>query len=444
MIWRCRQRGKRLKTLVLSTWQTVHARSHRLQTTQATVKFRYVESTPNHVDGSAYASSLKSSDSRNYPSSIEEVREAVYHPHADVHIRSGKILPRRTVKSTQVADFQRLFQWIEDWPESSATDHAAWAHQIVIQHVTSREEGFEFAKAIWNFSRLLKQRESKRNSENSLHSKDHPMPADTLRFYNAVVSRLEGMQVALGPQALFQGIYFAAEARSTTAMKRYLQPASNIGSEVSFAWIRDLLKSIDHWVATDPFTGWEGNRRKQELLDNMIGFKGIGTEGSHGVRQVCIHDMTPASFEPNYLSIIRRLSNADVVFDHWLQFKSTKLQITSQDEPKDLQHSQDQIIQAYIQNFIQADDPKRAWQVLEESGCRSDALGESTWDDLLEHPEYIGKWQDGMGERMLHKYDEYLSRIERILGVRWSGGEDGFHLPATLQGELEDDPQPGG
>jgi hypothetical protein len=444
MIWRCRQRGKHLKALVLSAQQTAHPPFRRFQTTQATAEGEYVESTTNNVDGIAYTSRLKSSDSktRNNPSSIEEVREAIYHPHADVHIRSAKILPRRIVKSTQVADFQQLFQWIEDWPESSAVDHVAWAHRIVIQHVTSQEEGNEFEKLIRSFAKLLEQRRYKQNPEANLHFEDNPTPADTLRFYNAVMSRLKGMQVAFGPEALFQGLYFAAEARSTTAMKRYLQAASKIERYLErVSWIPDLLKSIDHWVATDSFTGWEGIRRKQELLDLMIGLKGVGDEGSHGVRQVCIHDVTPAALEPDYLSIIRRLSDADTVFDHWLHFKSTTLQITSPPEPQNLRHSQDRIIEAYVQNLIQADDPKRAWHVMEESGCRPDALGESTWDDLLEHPEYLGKWQDGMGERVLHKYDECLSRIEQSLGVHWSGGEDGFHLPAILQGEPEDGPQ---
>ncbi|MCJ1244386.1 hypothetical protein MMC30_001584 [Trapelia coarctata] len=142
--------------------------------------------------------------------------------------------------------------------------------------------------------------------------------------------------------------------------------------------------------------------------------------------------MIPASLEALYLSILRKLSNADAVFDHWLHFKSTELH-GCLPKPKDLKHPQKKIIKAYVQNFIQADDPKRAWQIVEESSARFDDLGEPTWDSLLEHTQYIRKWQDGMSGAMLRKYDEHMSRIEQSLGVRWSGDADGIYLPATLQ-----------
>jgi len=444
MIWRCRQRGQHLRSLLVRKWQRDHAGFHKLLTTQAIADWKHDEFLTKNVNGTEQAPRSSNSGQWNYPSSIEDIREAIYHSKSDIHFRSGKILPRRIAKSTQSVNFRHLFQGIEDWPESSAVDRAAWAHRVVIQFVTSREEGLECADKIGEFSKLLEPWQRKQTSKEYLPLKDDTTAADALRFYNALVSRLEQLQVALTRSAMFRGLYFAVEARSTTAMKHYLQAISkNKRNLKTIPWIQDILSSVDRWVATDLCTGWEGSRQRQELLVIITGWKEMGIQGPDEMRQLCIHDMIPASLEPVYLSIIRKLANADSVFDHWLHFKSTELQVALPSQPKDLEHSQNQIIQAYIQNLTQADDPKRAWQVVEESGSRFDDLGEPAQDALLEHPEYIGKWQIGMSGPMLRKYDEHLSRIEQSLGVRWSGGEDGFHIPATLHGEPESGPQQG-
>lgn len=384
------------------------------------------------MDGIGQAPRSKSFSPRSwkYPSSIEEVREAIYQPNNDVHFRSGKILPRRIAQSNQSASFERSFQWIEDWPEATAADRVAWAHRVVVQLVTSQQEAIEFTKRVGDFVKLLKQQRYKQGSEEHVHLKERPTPADVLRFYNAVVSRLKRFHVPVGRLVGFRGIRFAAEARSTAAMKHYLQASSELGKPLKRnPWISRLLSSVERWVETDPFAGWEGIRRRQGLLVLMCGWRESGIRGPHEIRQACIHDMIPTSLESIYLSILRRIANADALFDHWLHLQTSEPWEGS--SPKGVPPLQPQVIEAFVQNLIQAGDPKRAWQVVEESGCRSNDLGESTWDALLEYPEYVGKWQDGMSERMLRKYEQNLGRIEESIGVRWSGGEDGFHLPAS-------------
>ena len=433
MVWRWRQHGQYLRTLLIPTRQKAragHAGSHRLLTTQAIADWKHVQLPVQKDTGQATRPMSSSSRQWYHPSSIEDIREAIYDLNADVHFRSGNILPGRTDKSTHSVKSEQLFRWIGDWPRSFPADHRAWAHRIVTQLVTSREEGLDFVKEWTNVYDLFGKFRTKQIREDHSLVMDNSVSTDALRFYNALVSRLDQLQVPLPRHARIRGVFYAAEGRSTAAMKHYLQASSELGRELKgIFWIPYVLHSINRWVKTDSFTGWEGIRQRQELLVIMSGWKEMGVKGPDEIRQKCIHNLIPTSLQPAYLSILRKLSNADAVFDHWLYFKSTELYVTLPPESKDFEHLRNRILKAFVCNLIEADDPKRAWQVAEESGSRLDDFGESTVDALLEHPEFIGKWKDGMSGLMLRKFDEYLSRIEQSLAVRWSGGEDGFHLP---------------
>ena len=67
--------------------------------------------------------------------------------------------------------------------------------------------------------------------------------------------------------------------------------------------------------------------------------------------------------------------------------------------------------------------------VIRQLEVRSRALERETLELLFTNPELTGKWTPDLGRPVKVELQRQLKEIEKLLGIKWKGGEDGFHKP---------------
>ena len=147
-------------------------------------------------------------------------------------------------------------------------------------------------------------------------------------------------------------------------------------------------------------------------------------------RQECIRNLVDDISGKSgllYVTTLQKFASSDALYNEWLYFTKSKLWQKCLGSRDGLwYHEALKNGEAFIMCLITA-DIKRVWVVMEQSGCKPGELSVSTWGSLLDHPEYIEKWQDGMSDQVLRKYEEHLALIENASGVQWSGDMH-FHI----------------
>lgn len=81
-----------------------------------------------------------------------------------------------------------------------------------------------------------------------------------------------------------------------------------------------------------------------------------------------------------------------------------------------------------IQTLLSKKCPEQAWELVQNAGSMLGALQDKTWELLLQHPEYLTEWKPEMEKPVMDALERYMSKAERRLGVKWTGGADGFHV----------------
>lgn len=87
------------------------------------------------------------------------------------------------------------------------------------------------------------------------------------------------------------------------------------------------------------------------------------------------------------------------------------------------------IFNSYVQTLLAKKSPERAWKLAQKARPEFGTIQDKTWKLLLRHPEFLPEWEPGMEIPVLNALESYMSEAERQLGVKWTGGADGFHMP---------------
>ena len=302
-------------------------------------------------------------------------------------------------------------------------DRLSLIRRIALQRLLTREDGHEFCQSFGSFVAALGK---------GMTLADN---GQILSCYNSILSRLSLLNVPLSNNLVSHGILLASAARTSTALKHYVQlfaERQKLSRWSPHQIYQAVFNNLRDWVENDEFTGWDGFRRKLELLNLLTGWANDGVRKPNEVRQVSIHSIMQKKgtiLRRNYLLCLRVLAGADAVFEEWLQFQRSPLweRIYTSDDGSKFSDGK-RVADIFAKALLLANDPRRAWQVVRESKCEPQMLEDSTWSRLLDHPEHLHEWRDGMAEPILKKYEEYLVNIEKELGVRWSGGEGGSHI----------------
>ncbi|MCJ1399049.1 hypothetical protein MMC11_002251 [Xylographa trunciseda] len=144
----------------------------------------------------------------------------------------------------------------------------------------------------------------------------------------------------------------------------------------------------------------------------------------------------PGGLTHDYLLILQKLAGAQAVFDKWLSFKESPFWRESFEPTGGKATASKVIVDSFVQVLVHSKHVEWAWQVIESSGMKLSEFSRTSLSGLLDYPELIRRWEAGMNEHALRKYEEHILRIEEAMGIRWSGGEDGYHsLQANMAAE---------
>lgn len=269
-------------------------------------------------------------------------------------------------------------------------------------------------------------------------------PFRILRAINIIFARLRSVGVEPNKELLVFGILCAARGGSFEALRRHLSQSVSHDYNLSRSEIRSLLQNLHEYLSEyyqENNKSWDGRRRKQQLLQIVTGwqFDGVrrpGEERQHGIYMI-MQGFEISHWE-YYTRILRIAGGKDVVVGEWLNFKRALPNLTSlgKDNISSAQplHPTDKRIRIaglFARNLVLANDAERAWQVIQDTCPDVEAVDDTTWSLLLDHPQHIQSWQPAMTEKVLNKYEESIIEIEAAMGITWSGGEDGYHVLVT-------------
>ena len=283
-------------------------------------------------------------------------------------------------------------------------------------------------------------------------------PAEFAAF-EIIFARLRYLRVEPNKALLITGLKYAARVGSFEALARYLTLLASHGHQIDAEQLRKLLWNLHDYLqkyTSETDQSWHSRRRKQQLLRILTGWQSGGVGRPKKERQLCLFmaiSQHNVSYWDSYASLLRKVGGKDVVFGEWLSFKKSLPDHTvSVKDANDTARSAGttnvaEIACCFARSLIMADDVERAWQVIEDpdselgaqdSGSELGAISDRIWSMLLDHPQYITKWQPKMAEKVLKKYEEYIAQIEAAMHIRWVGGEDGYHV-ASIQEEMTEE-----
>lgn len=280
-------------------------------------------------------------------------------------------------------------------------------------------------------------------------------PFRILRAINIIFARLRYVGVEPNKELLVFGILSAARAGSFEALRRHLSQTVSHGYNLGRSEIRSLLQNLHEYLSEyykEDNKSWDGRRRKQQLLQIVTGWQcdGVPRPGEERQHGIC---MVMQGFEIRqweyYIFILRIAGGKDILVGEWLNFKRALPNLTSlgKDNISSARslHPTDERIRIagfFARNLVLANDAEGAWQVVQDTCSDVEAVDDTTWSLLLDHPQHIKSWQPAMAEKVLHKYEESIIEIEAAMGITWSGGEDGYHVSSNQDESAEEWDEP--
>ncbi|KAI9837770.1 MAG: hypothetical protein M1819_006704 [Sarea resinae] len=228
------------------------------------------------------------------------------------------------------------------------------------------------------------------------------------------------------------GLKYAASADSVTAMGNYLTKLKDQGSNLSegdLVFILDKMgrhrRSPKHVRKSHPAVRfWQDDETLRILTGAENGNSSRASLKEHVRRE-------KSNVWSTYILALGRFEAIEALKEEW--------EIYKEDQPappeEKIRESEAATSEAFARAFIQNDDFQRAWEVVQTTSLTAEDLPKGAWLRLLGHLEYCGTLPKDIGSIILSKYEEYLSLIERSLGVIWTGGEEGRHLVKDRENE---------
>ena len=367
---------------------------------------------------------------------IELIRDAIFESKSGVSRPAKK--NNRPISFVS-KDLPAIIHHIQGLESLSSNERLTWAHRIISQCLSSPKDSIQLPLVLHDFTALLVPSAATLSTEPS--TEELAQRAYSLCIYNFAVHELQRQHIPLNKDIICWGIRIAAEARSTAAIQYYLLLSTSKSIDIIHDQAYATFQSLKQWVQSGTFQGWEGLRQKQQLLFTLTGRESQEIGSWHEPWQNCLHQMSgsgPDGLTYDYLFILQKLSSTQTVYNEWLSFKESQLWREFSEATGEKATASKVIIDSFVQVLVDGKDVERAWMVIEDSGIRFSALSTTSLNALLDYPEFIRRWDDEMNEHILRKYEGSIRRIEEVMGIQWSGGEDGYH---TLQANLgtEDD-----
>lgn len=251
-----------------------------------------------------------------------------------------------------------------------------------------------------------------------------------IHYTNAVICRFQKIGLSMPLGLMYGGLKAAAWGNHPVTMKQYFTLFNPVKRTVDFPHSFDLklwneiFQAILVVARCTPRHDLEAWRLKKAQWAEVV--TGWNTdESSFARRERCIYDVL-VNFGvrglASYFRLVRQFCSTDAILRMWLEHHL--IYDTGGLPPNTLNF----IFNSFIQLLLAKDDPKRAWEVARNTAPRFGAIQDKSWQLLLQHPEFFDRWIPGMDKFVVDALEKYASYVERQLGVRWTGGEDGIHV----------------
>ena len=363
------------------------------------------------------------------PSPIFSIQNALFEDEASRETRLIKVNWAKDQESSSDAsqDFSDLFNvkafgLTKGSPLQNIISRLRCIRSIINEKLLTRNDGLRFVAAFPTFVEALTSCQTKCTYKL------------VLRTFNAALSRLRRLHIPICSNIIVKGIVSAMRAKSLAALRYYFNLFLSRSRELDSHESRDILRNLRRWIASVPIAH-QDLHINQELWRILTGI----TDNDHAtygrVRQPCLYEfMKKDDLETwsDYISIIARLGDGDAIWKEWHRIKAESPFMLIGKNIDMMQRAENELARAIVDRFarslLKAKQPKRAWQLVQDFGFDSQMLSNPTWSELFDYPQYIDKWEPGMSELILRIYEKHVETIERDMGIRWSGGEDGCHL----------------
>ena len=259
--------------------------------------------------------------------------------------------------------------------------------------------------------------------------------ADELPEFSRIFRQFSRHKLPIPPILMFHGLKAAACGNSPAAMRHYLSllrlQAGSVGFDLSAAQWNMIVTCILVTTRSPP------NRSEMTLVQKKAWAEVITHGEDHvtimhgGKNKKIIRCFSVYEFLgkfgffgiSSYFRLVSRFCGSQDIFKEGMAHLRGDRRHAP--EPNEISNFN---FNCRIQTLLSKKCPEKAWELVQNAGSMLGALQDKTWELLLRHPEYLTEWKPEMEKPVMDALERYMSKAERRLGVKWTGGADGFHV----------------
>ncbi len=292
-------------------------------------------------------------------------------------------------------------------------------------------------------------------------------PTKTSTGFNAITARLHRLGLRLGSRHILYGMTTAVDP---SAMKQYLlmfersisddplavEEYSKTFTHIAKQLCRDPKPNLGQWTLKS--SEFELNRRQEQWFNVVTGLTEDTLDQPERSRQFSLYDLGPSvslDYWGMYIDLLRVLVGETAVYHEYLRFK----QVHQPSQTPSYQTVNPNLnIARHLLNVtvraIAKENLSFAYAVAQQNMGSLGDIEPSTWQILLVDLDLFYTWAPKMlpksvnamvgsfndqvsriDDRMAHttalrELEYQLQKVENELGIHWSGGESGYHVPS--------------
>ena len=263
-------------------------------------------------------------------------------------------------------------------------------------------------------------------------------PVGDILAFTRLVSRVRKLGVQLPPDKILYGLRLAID--EPTAMKKYLEMFINI-PEKELHSIKHMLRATLQFVferivsyrSLKSSISTTAQRKAAQFLEIITGWQNRKNQVVGGEREPSIYHLMLACGNPvvlqshectpwsQYIQLLSRFGGLNAVYGEWLHYKAYT---SARSESESLNLARNEA----IRSLVKLGDPKRAWEIAYEAEEPARDIEGETWQELLKYPDGVKQWIPEMNGPAISMLTNEVANLERHLGIRWKGAEDGYHI----------------
>ncbi|KAI9808512.1 MAG: hypothetical protein M1827_007217 [Pycnora praestabilis] len=247
---------------------------------------------------------------------------------------------------------------------------------------------------------------------------------EILSVLNTITWSLRTRGLEPGKHHCISGMKYAVRARSAPAFGLYLTEFHRR----NYRWTVPQWQGVVEEFCKPECTMKHGEWDRREAHRILTGWEIDSVRSRHEEKaslsmRSYFHEDTLCS--EAYLNTLGVFKASDTIWQEWLDW-STGRELAEIKEGQTREYGAS-FPRAVLRALLASNDPKRAWQILKSTGTSKDWPSESTWDKLLDSPEYISIWSEETRDAVLRRYAKDLENIESALHIQWVQGDHSHH-----------------